>query len=298
MTPHFSNNNTALCNRVNRVTVNLTYTCTLKHGQRCKGTTVYQKIFDNAVIVMFKSTSQSPPRVFALHKPRGMKCDLSVNAQPNTKRPKDMKTWFDSLCPNLRHVGRLDKATTGLLLATTATKEGGEFTTRLLTPGNVEKTYIATCRIKNESGSITDEQMDALLQNVELSDGPAKFTKVSIIDKRTTVFKKFTKHEIDVKVTLRIGRNRIVRRLLAAHGMPVCYLHRISIGSLDIKELQIPNTSDSVELNENQIDLLWLSNDNDDDSDVKARNKDRLVGLKRALNSKEMEAGNEKRSKK
>ena len=210
------------------------------------------------------TTTAAVVTVFALHKPKGIKCDLSVSAPPNPHRPKDLKTWFDTLAPDLRHIGRLDKATTGLLLATTACAAGGALTTRLLTPGNVSKTYVATCRAT--TNTITQEQQDALLTDMTLNDGPARFDSIAVREIRTTTFGEYERHEIDIQVTLRIGRNRIVRRLLAAHKLPVCKLHREAIGGLKLSDLSIPNTSDSVQLNTMEIARLWSGKASDNNT--------------------------------
>ena len=214
------------------------------------------KIFcnDNFIKMLMVLSNDKPLVVFALHKPRGMTCDLSIAAPPNPHRPKDMKTWFDCLAPNLRHIGRLDKATTGLLLATNT--DGGAFTARLLTPGNVSKTYVATVRVTNTTEP-TKEQISTLLTNIELSDGPAHFDDVQIIERYATTFGEHTRHECDLQVVIRIGKNRIVRRLLAAAGLPVRALRRISIGQLHLRDLNLANTSDSARLNLAEIGRLW-----------------------------------------
>jgi pseudouridine synthase len=200
--------------------------------------------------------AQSPAPVYALYKPRGLKCDLSVSAPPNPHRPKDLQTWFNSLCPNLRHIGRLDKATTGLLLATTATTAGGQLTARLLTPGHVSKTYVATCRLQTKR--ITVAQQEALVRDVELNDGPASFDTVHVLGYTTTTFGVHERYEMNVQVTIRMGRNRIVRRLLAQHHMPVRQLKRTAIGGLRLVDVPLLSTNDSCRLTATQIELLWL----------------------------------------
>ena len=231
-------------------------------------------------------TTKSIP-VYALHKPVGIVCDLSVSAPPNTfhHRHKDLKTWFDSLAPNLRHVGRLDKKTTGLLLAVSSSG-GGALTHRLLTPGNVCKTYVARCKCPANlsKASDNDEVISLLLKETALPDGPAKFDTVEILSRKMTTFGKHEKHECAVRVTIRIGRNRIVRRLCAALGFPVNKLERTAIGNLrleDIEELSMAGSS--LRLDESQVELLFVNESSGKrlegvakvESDDESRNKKR-----------------------
>ena len=198
----------------------------------------------------------STPIVFALHKPKGITCDLSVNAPPNPKRPKDIKTWFDSLAPNLRHIGRLDKPTTGLLLATNT--DGGALTARIITPGNISKTYVATVKLTNINQP-TPEQLKSLLTNIELPDGMAHFDDILIVKRHSITYQEiYVTHFVDLQVKISIGKNRIVRRLLAKAGLPVRELKRIAIGGLNIKELNLPNRSDSVRLTQDEIDRIFV----------------------------------------
>ena len=198
----------------------------------------------------------STPIVFALHKPKGITCDLSVNAPPNPKRPKDIKTWFDSLAPNLRHIGRLDKPTTGLLLATNT--DGGALTARIITPGNISKTYVATVKLTNINQP-TPEQLKSLLTNIELPDGMAHFDNIIIVKRHSITYQEIhVTHFVDLQVKISIGKNRIVRRLLAKAGLPVRELKRIAIGGLNIKDLNLPNRSDSVRLTQDEIDRIFV----------------------------------------
>ena len=213
-------------------------------------------------------------RVYACHKPTGITCDLSVRSTARGRRFQDLKSWFDALAPGLRHVGRLDKPTTGLLIAITSDDVGaGKLTRRLLDPGAVAKTYIARVKCGTTASTSTHgggpdarrqgpdpDQLERLRGGVSLPDGIAKFDTVEIDSHHQRTFKKngttYTTHETELRLTIRIGKNRIVRRLLAAVGLPVVCLARIAIGRLRIEDLSIPLPFDSVQLTPNQINLL------------------------------------------
>ena len=140
------------------------------------------------------------------------------------------------------------------------------------------KTYVATCR--SATSTLTQAQEDALLTVLTLNDGPARFDAAVVKGSRTITFEEHETYEIDVEVSLRIGRNRIVRRLMAAHNLPVCKLQRIAIGGLKLASLNIPNTSDSVQLTPVEIARLWQgARDNNTNNNA----ADDSAGKKRAM---------------
>jgi 23S rRNA pseudouridine2605 synthase len=154
----------------------------------------------------------APPRVRVLlyHKPAGE----IVSRHDPENRP----TVFDKL-PRLGHakwiaVGRLDFNTEGLLLFTTS----GELANRLMHPRyEVVREYAI-----RTVGTLSPEQEAALLQGVQLEDGPAKV--MSLADGGG----EGTNHWY--KITLPEGRNREVRRLFEALGMMVSRLTRTRYG--------------------------------------------------------------------
>ncbi len=154
----------------------------------------------------------APPRarVLLYHKPAG---EIVSRADPEG-RP----TVFDKL-PRLGSakwiaVGRLDFNSEGLLLFTTL----GELANRLMHPRyEVEREYAV--RIV---GSLTPEQERALLEGVELEDGPARV--LSLADGGGEGSNHW------YKITLPEGRNREVRRLFEALGLMVSRLIRTRYG--------------------------------------------------------------------
>lgn len=128
-------------------------------------------------------------------------------------------TVFDRLPPagdgRWVAIGRLDIATTGLLILTT----DGELAHAMMHPSNqVDREYV--CRVRSPVG---DEQIAALLAGVQLEDGPARFTDVARIGGAVS--------NPWFQVTLLEGRNREVRRLWESQGHAVSRLKRVRYGA-------------------------------------------------------------------
>lgn len=152
---------------------------------------------------------RAAPAWYALYKPRGY---LSTRSDP-AGRP----TIYD-LVPaamhGLFHVGRLDYDSEGLVLLT----NDGDTAHRMLHPSfGMEREYEVEVDARIDAGLI-----DRLLRGVVLEDGPARAeTAVRTAPRR-------------LRLTLREGRNREVRRLLAACGRDVVRLRRIRYGPVQL----------------------------------------------------------------
>ena len=160
-------------------------------------------------------TSQ-PHVVVALHKPRGV---------VTTKRdPDGRKTVYDLLTDCPHHVvpaGRLDYATSGLLILTNDTR----FADWLTDPRNeVPRVYLVTAR-----GRISDEQVLRLTNGVSLDD--------ELLRARTATIRKASHRESHLVLELVEGKNREVRRLLQAIGHEVTRLRRVQFGGLTLGTL-------------------------------------------------------------
>jgi 23S rRNA pseudouridine2605 synthase len=145
------------------------------------------------------------------NKPRGV-----VSSMADEQGRPDLRSLVSSRPERLFHVGRLDTDTSGLLILT----NDGELAHRLAHPSfEVTKTYVALVK-----GMVADSVGAALKAGIELEDGPAAVDRFRVRDRsngRSLV-------ELDVH----IGRNRIVRRMLAHVGHPVLELTRTAFGPL------------------------------------------------------------------
>jgi 23S rRNA pseudouridine2605 synthase len=112
-------------------------------------------------------------------------------------------------------VGRLDLTSTGLIILT----NDGELTAHLLHPRyHVEKEYIVTVR-----GSVSPSDVAQLRRGVELEDGRTSPAEIDVIESpdfrpRTPI--------TTLRVVIREGRKRQVRRMLESVGHRVIALHR------------------------------------------------------------------------
>ena len=119
---------------------------------------------------------------------------------------------------DLKPVGRLDKATEGLLLFT----NDGDLLHRLISPKKeVPKVYYA-----QHEGTATAEDVAAFAEGLELRDGtkclPAVLEPLG---------------EGESLVTVCEGKYHQVRRMMASRGMPVLYLQRRAEGGLTLENL-------------------------------------------------------------
>ncbi|MEY8016485.1 pseudouridine synthase [Mycobacterium servetii] len=154
----------------------------------------------------------------ALNKPRGMHSTMS----DDRGRPciGDLVERRVRGTKNLFHVGRLDADTEGLILLT----NDGELAHRLMHPSHeVPKTYLATV-----TGSVPRGLGKRLRAGIDLDDGSARVDDFAVVDA--------IPGKTLVRLTLHEGRNRIVRRLLAAAGFPVESLVRIELGPVSLGE--------------------------------------------------------------
>lgn len=159
-----------------------------------------------------------PHEYFLVHKPKGVVC--------TNRDPAGRIRAVDLLPPTNGRpfvVGRLDAESTGLLLMT----NDGELAERVTHPRyGVAKTYRAEVR-----GAAGDDLPQRMKKGVYLSDGKARASEVQVIHR--------SRQRSVLQITLREGRNRQVRRMLARLGHPVKTLKRIQIGPLSLKALPL-----------------------------------------------------------
>jgi 23S rRNA pseudouridine2605 synthase len=178
---------------------------------------------DRARIAIDGSAAPARERtLIAFHKPRGV---------VTTRRdPRGRRTVFDVLGDagrGLVAVGRLDLASTGLLLFTNDTA----LADRLTDPrSRVLRRYVVTVR-----GRVTPDDARRLERGLELPrrDGGSDRLHADRVDIR-----KDSGRETHLIVTLTEGKNRELRRLFEAIGHEVTRLHRIAFGEYGLGALQ------------------------------------------------------------
>jgi 23S rRNA pseudouridine2605 synthase len=149
----------------------------------------------------------------AFNKPRGVHTTMS----DDRGRPC-VGDYIRDRDERLFHVGRLDAETEGLLILT----NDGDLAHRLMHPSfTVNKTYLAEV-----PGPVPRTISRELRAGIELDDGPVTVDHFRVVDT--------TGGRAMVEVTLHEGRNHIVRRLLAAVGLPVRKLVRTRIGDVHL----------------------------------------------------------------
>jgi 23S rRNA pseudouridine2605 synthase len=118
-------------------------------------------------------------------------------------------------------VGRLDRATTGLLMFT----NDGELTKKLTHPRyGVRKIYHVEL-----DKPLKRADLDAISEGLELEDGPIKVDEVTYVGDGDD--------KAQVGVEIHSGKNRIVRRIFEHMGYNVRKLDRVLFGSLTKKDL-------------------------------------------------------------
>lgn len=154
----------------------------------------------------------------ALHKPSG----VLVTARDPQGRPTVFDLVSDAGAPRLFAVGRLDGGTSGLVLLT----DDGELANRLAHPRHkVAKEYVAVV-----AGVPGERDLRQLRQGVQLSDGSTLPADVEVLGS--------ARGRSRVRLVIREGRNRQVRRMLEAVGHPVQELTRTALGPVRLGRLR------------------------------------------------------------
>lgn len=132
--------------------------------------------------------------------------------------------------------GRLDFESEGLLLLT----DDGRLQARISQPGarTLKRYWVQV------EGDPSPEALEALTAGVELADGPAAAVFAALIDEPTGLWARQPpiRHRVSVPdrwldIGLLEGRNRQVRRMTAAVGLPTLRLIRYSVGPWGLDEL-------------------------------------------------------------
>ncbi len=169
--------------------------------------------------------------LIAFNKPYGVLCQFTDRSIP----PRPTLAGY-GLPEDVYAAGRLDHDSEGLLLLT----DDGGLAHRITDPRHkLDKTY----RVQVE-GNPAAEQIEALCCGVTLNDGPTRPAQVRRIDapalwpRDPPVRFRKTVPDAWLEIIIREGRNRQVRRMTAAVGLPTLRLVRVAIGAWALGDLQ------------------------------------------------------------
>ena len=155
--------------------------------------------------------------VYAFYKPKNVIC-TSSESEDRVK----VLDYFKDVPERLYTVGRLDFDSEGLIFVT----NDGAFADKLTHPRYMKtKTYRVLC-----TGEISKRDERTLMNGVELEDGITAPSIVRVL--------KNGRERSELLLTIHEGRNRQVRRMLAALGHDTLRLCRVSIGEVSISGLK------------------------------------------------------------
>ena len=159
--------------------------------------------------------------VYLLNKPKGY---------VSTRIPQGRQPVVTELVPNdppVYPVGRLDKASEGLLLLT----NDGELSAKLTHPRyGHSKTYYLHTKWQSADHRPLEWAVRQLEGGVKLGDGKAKGDSVSASERPDG--------SIRLEITVHEGRNHLLRRMCATVGMDVTSLRRTKFATLSLDRLK------------------------------------------------------------
>ena len=167
------------------------------------------------------------PRLILFNKPYGVLSQFTDQGVGADTGPRTTLSAFVDV-PGVYPAGRLDRDSEGLLLLT----DDGRFQARIADPRfKMPKTYLVQVE-----GEVEEDKLDLLRRGVRLKDGltrPAEAERIADPDlwpREPPVRFRKTVPDCWLRLTIREGRNRQVRRMTAAIGYPTLRLVRWSIG--------------------------------------------------------------------
>jgi 23S rRNA pseudouridine2605 synthase len=169
---------------------------------------------------------------YAVNKPKGY---VSTSSDP-AGRPR-VVDLLPEIPERVYTVGRLDEASTGLLLLT----NDGDLANKLAHPRyGVEKVYRALV-----AGLPTPEMLSKLTEGVWLSDGKVRAKRARIVGRQGQATM--------LELVLAEGKKREIRRMLSKLGHKVMTLNRIAVGPVSLKGLSV---GECRSLSKHEIELL------------------------------------------
>ncbi|MFN4020362.1 MAG: pseudouridine synthase [Erythrobacter sp.] len=163
-------------------------------------------------------------RLLVFNKPFGVLSQFTDRGSPTVRATLSDFIAVKGVYP----AGRLDRDSEGLLLLT----DDGRLQARIADPRfKLPKTYLVQVE-----GDPREEQLDPLRKGIRLKDGmtlPAKVARIDAPDlwpRDPPIRQRKAIPDSWLQITIREGRNRQVRRMTAAVGLPTLRLVRWSIG--------------------------------------------------------------------
>ena len=170
--------------------------------------------------------------LIAFNKPYGVLCQFTDDETP----PRPTLAGF-GLPPDIYAAGRLDFDSEGLLLLS----DDGARIAQISSPKfKWPKTYLVQVE-----GIATPEQIAELKRGITLADGRTAPAEARCLQQQPDwlwprdppIRHRKTVPDSYVEITIREGRNRQVRRMTAAVGLPTLRLVRISVGPHNLNGL-------------------------------------------------------------
>lgn len=173
-----------------------------------------------------------------LNKPRG-----AVTTASDEKGRQTVYDFLDKELPWLAPVGRLDKASEGLLLLT----NDSEWAARILDP----KTHLEKVYHVRVNAPADDALMRSLVEGVENQGELLRVKSASVI--------RGGERRAWLEIVLEEGKNRHIRRMFEQLGIEVLRLVRIAIGPLQLGELAKGSTRRLSTVEKSALDAAIMS---------------------------------------
>ena len=249
------------------------------HSERVRIRGPKEKVpFEAALFIDGNVLPGPPPLLLVYHKPKYVLSVMEDDKKYLDQERKHLGGILDERDKKagMHPVGRLDYDSTGLLLFSL----DGKLTQRLLHPRRgVEKEYLATVQGQVEEAILAQQLLDgvettegkhtAKLLNVYPSDGPTE----EVAMQKTTLEREedidtgddegklnqdYSGPYSDVRLVVREGKYRMVRRMLANCGHPVVELRRLRMGKVELGKLKVgqfrPASADELQWAKSLID--------------------------------------------